>query len=110
MTNDTNASPAVPLFQRAHARMVTLQRVDEQIVALLQQRSRLQDELHEVQARINQEFERVTKIDAQAPATIISQISEITRGNGAAASGLSDLERELNQEQDPDAPRPAAAY
>ena len=81
MANDTPVSPAVPLFQKAHARMVTLQRVDEQLVALLQQRSRLQEELHQVQQQINDEFERVTKIDEEAPATIISQITEITRGN-----------------------------
>ena len=28
MANDTGAVPAVPLFQRAHARMVLLQKID----------------------------------------------------------------------------------
>jgi predicted nucleic acid-binding Zn-ribbon protein len=75
------ASPAVPLFQRAHARMVTLARVDEQLASLLQQRSRIQEELRAVQAQINEEFERITHMDEEAPAKILSQISEIARGN-----------------------------
>jgi hypothetical protein len=93
MADNTPVSPAVPLFQKAHARMVTLQRVDEQIVALLQQRQRLQEELHQVQAQINEEFERVTKIDEEAPATIISQITDIVRGSSTGPRQMEHQEQ-----------------
>src|SRR5438477_11830179 len=80
---DAVTTPAVPLFQRAHARMMTLHRVDEQLAALLQQRTTIQSELRSIQAQINSEFERVTKMDEEAPAKILSQISEIAKGNVA---------------------------
>src|SRR5438552_3794106 len=59
MPSETTSSPAIPLFQKAHARMVTLQRLDEQLVTLLEQRKRIVDELRSVQGQINEEFERV---------------------------------------------------
>jgi hypothetical protein len=77
-------SPAVPLFQKAHARMVTLQRVDEQLVTLLEQRKRIIDELKSVQSQINDEFERVTSMDESAPEKILSTIADINRGSHAA--------------------------
>ena len=51
MADDTHASPTAPLFRMAQANMASLQRVDEQIAALLQHRSRLQDELQELAER-----------------------------------------------------------
>jgi len=87
MANETGAAvPAVPLFQRAHARMVLLQKIDEQLVTLLQQRSKVLDELHDVQSKINSEFERVTSMDEQAPAKIMATIQEIAHGNASSAS------------------------
>jgi ABC-type Fe3+/spermidine/putrescine transport system ATPase subunit len=83
---DTVTTPAVPLFQKAHSRMMTLHRVDEQLSALLQQRTTIQQELRSIQQQINHEFERVTMMDEEAPAKILSQISEIAKGN-ATASG-----------------------
>ena len=50
MPNETISSPAIPLFQKAHSRMVTLQRVDEQLATLLEQRKRIIDELRMVQS------------------------------------------------------------
>jgi len=84
MANENVVSPAVPLFQKAHARMVTLQRVDEQLVTLLEQRKRILDELRGVQNQINEEFERVTTMDESAPSKILTTIAEINRGNQAA--------------------------
>jgi hypothetical protein len=52
-------SPTVAMFQKAHAKIVTLQRVEEQLNTLLEQRKRLQDELREVQTQINDEINRV---------------------------------------------------
>jgi len=87
MANETAVSPAVPLFQKAHARMVTLQRVDEQLVTLLEQRKRILDELRGVQSAINEEFERVTSMDESAPEKILSTIADINRGNQSATAG-----------------------
>jgi hypothetical protein len=55
------ASPTAALFQKAHAKIVTLQRIDEQLTSLLDQRRKLQDELREVQSQINDEFNRVIR-------------------------------------------------
>ncbi len=61
-------SATVTLFQKAHAKMVTLQRVDEQLQSLFDQRRKLQDELRGVQALINEEFDRVVRETQDGPA------------------------------------------
>lgn len=75
-------SPVVTLFQKAHGRMVMLQRVDEQLAVLLDQRRKVQDELRAVQAQINQEFDRVMEQADAAPARLLSQIADQIDGNG----------------------------
>src|SRR5258708_1766431 len=55
------SSTAVTLFQRAHGRMTTLQRIDDQIAALMDQRKKVLDELRQVQVQINEEFDRVMR-------------------------------------------------
>ena len=85
MAGETLTIPAIPYFQRAHARMVLLQKVDEQLVTLLQQRAKILDELKEVQSHINEEFERVTTMDESAPAKIIATIEEIAEGSRSTA-------------------------
>jgi hypothetical protein len=55
----TGNSPTVALFQKAHAKMITLQRVDEQVQSLLDQRTKLHDELRGIQTQINDEFDRL---------------------------------------------------
>jgi hypothetical protein len=65
----TAVSPStVALFQKAHAKMVTLQRVDDQLVALTDQRKKLQEELRTLQTQINDEFNRLVQQPADAPA------------------------------------------
>ena len=77
------ASPVVTLFQKAHGRMVMLQRVDEQLAGLLDQRRKIQEELRQVQYQINDEFDRVMKQADAAPAKLLSQIAEhVDHGNG----------------------------
>ncbi len=78
-------STTVTLFQRAHSRITTLQRVDEQLVALLDQRSKIQDELRAIQGQINEEFDRVMKLAGEAPARMLSQIADAALGNGHAS-------------------------
>jgi hypothetical protein len=91
MANDTaianapaSTSPTVALFQKAHAKMVTLQRVDEQLGGLLDQRRKLQEELRNVQSLINEEFDRVMHDAQDAPARMLAQFNDSgkSRRNG----------------------------
>ena len=88
MGNDSAAasretSPAVSLFQKAHSRMTSLQRIDEQLTALLEQRRKIQDELRTIQSLINEEFERVMRAAGEMPNKVLSQIAEAAgTGNG----------------------------
>jgi hypothetical protein len=84
--NVHQVSPAVSLFQKAHGRMTTLQRIDEQVTALLDQRRKIQEELRTIQQLINEEFDRVTRQGSTAPSRVLSRIAEAGRdlgGNGA---------------------------
>jgi hypothetical protein len=75
------SSPAASLFQKAHGRMVMLQRIDEQLESLLDQRRRIHSELRDVQMEINTEFERVIKTAEEPPAKILSQFGDIVTGS-----------------------------
>ena len=76
-------SPAVSLFQKAHGRMTTLQRIDEQMNALLDQRRKIQEELRTIQQLINEEFDRVTKQSPGMPNRVLSRIADsASNGNG----------------------------
>ena len=68
MANDVTqtSSTAVALFQKAHGRMTTMQRIDEQIQALIDQRRKLQDELREVQAQINDNEHQISATKANS--------------------------------------------
>jgi hypothetical protein len=80
-------SPAVSLFQKAHSRMTSLQRIDEQLTALLEQRRKIQDELKTIQTLINEEFERVMRAAGEMPNKVLSQIAEAANGNGSHGLG-----------------------
>jgi hypothetical protein len=56
------------LFQKAHQKIVLLQRLDEQLAGLLEQRKKMQDELRGVQALLNDEFDRLTRTIGEIPA------------------------------------------
>lgn len=87
MANDSNSreNPAVALFQKAHQKMVTLQRLDEQVAAIMDQRQKLQQELRDVQNQINEEFERVMKASAQVEISTPSSGKSAPRLAEAAA-------------------------
>jgi molecular chaperone GrpE (heat shock protein) len=84
-TASKEQSPAVALFQKAHQKMVTLQRLDEQIALIMEQRKRIQEELRDVQSQINGEFDRVMKAAAESPAKLLVGMVEglpSATGNG----------------------------
>jgi len=95
VANDPNVhqvSPAVSLFQKAHGRMTTMQRIDEQVAALLDQRRKIQEELRTIQQLINEEFDRVTRQSASAPSRVLSRIAEAAGGNGMHDSVMPRVE------------------
>lgn len=93
MANDPNVhqvSPAVSLFQKAHGRMTTVQRIDEQVSALLDQRRKIQDELRTIQQLINEEFDRVTETSGNGASNgMLSRIAGSARDG--SANGLHDI-------------------
>jgi hypothetical protein len=56
--NQQEVSPTVAMFQKAHACLVTMQRIEEQMAALAERRRRAQAELREAQAQLNEEIDR----------------------------------------------------
>jgi hypothetical protein len=80
-------SPAVGLFQKAHGKMVMLQRLDAQLASLLEQRRKIQDELASVQGQINDEFDRVMRQAEEMPARILSEIADTSRNGPARPVG-----------------------
>ena len=70
------SSPTVTLFQKAHAKLSALQRIDDQFAALIEQRRRLQEEIRSLQVQINDEFDRVMEQDEETPVRALSQIVE----------------------------------
>jgi len=62
----------VLLFQKAHGHVAAMQRVDDQIASMFEQRRKTLDELRAVQAQINDEFQRVYELDRVVPADTLS--------------------------------------
>ena len=81
-------SPTVALFQKAHQRMVMLQRLDEQLAGIMDQRRRLSDELRGIQFQINEEFDKMMKAADEGPARILSQIAENGRSGSNGRESL----------------------
>ncbi len=80
LPSSQTTSAAVSLFQKAHGRMTTIQRIDEQVAALQDQRRKLQDELRAVQALINEEFERVMSGSSmESPNRMLAHMAETQR-------------------------------
>ena|SRR5690348_7358745 len=73
----------VQLFQRAHQKIVTLDRLEEQVAQLLSKREELQEELKELQSQINEELEVRIRSGIESPAKALSAIAgSVTGRNG----------------------------
>ena len=70
------ASAMAAIFQKAYARAVALQRLDEQIAVLIDQRQKLESDFREAQLEVNEECERMLKHSSIAPARILQQLTE----------------------------------
>jgi hypothetical protein len=86
-TAGASNSPAVGLFQKAHGKMVMLQRLDAQLSSLLEQRRKIQDELSAVQNQINDEFDRVMRQAEETPARILNEIADTARNGSRPIAG-----------------------
>ena len=89
----TGNSPTVTLFQKAHAKMITLQRVDEQVQNLLAQRRSLQDELRAIQSQINDEFDRLLNTNVDEPLPKLN--ADVKAPSSKRSSGKDPLRMEV---------------
>jgi hypothetical protein len=86
MSEQQAPSYAAELFQKAHGRIVMLQRIESQINNLIQQRRKVQSELNEAQTEINDELSRIMNAADELPSTAIGEsYSRRTGGNGTSA-------------------------
>ena len=92
----SNAAPPrdstrfVALCQKAHGSMSALQRVDDQLAALIEQRRKVVDELRSVQIQINDEFERAVEMDRLIPPEMLASDTASTRISLREARKLPD--------------------
>jgi predicted nucleic acid-binding Zn-ribbon protein len=69
---NADVSPTVALFQKAHANLVQLQRLDDQIAQLAEKRRKIQTDLREAQAMLNDEIDRAATPADEASLKIAS--------------------------------------
>ncbi|MEO6434149.1 MAG: hypothetical protein ABIP55_00080 [Tepidisphaeraceae bacterium] len=81
------AANLASIFQKAYARAVALQRMDEQISGLLEQRQRLEHDFRDAQAEVNAECERMLRSASIAPAKILAQMAEHGAASNADSHG-----------------------
>jgi hypothetical protein len=91
------AAPYVQLFQKAHQKIVMLERLEEQVAQLVSKRQELQDELRDIQTQINDEFDTRLRSAAAAAgndgpsarALSVSIGDAVKRNSGASAAASS---------------------
>jgi hypothetical protein len=82
----------VQLFQKAHQKIVMLDRIEEQVAQLLEKREELQQELKDLQSHINEELEVRIRAGIESPARVLGAIaSSVTGRNGAERFGSQSL-------------------
>ena len=80
-----DVSPTVAMFQKAHAALVTLQRIDEQIAQLVERRRKTQGELREAQSQLNEEIDRAAAMPDESMKIAGSTRSRRTGSEAAIA-------------------------
>ena len=92
-TAPQQAQQLAAIFQKAYARAVALQRMDEQIGTLLDQRQKLEDEFREAQAEVNEECERMIRSASIAPSKILAHLADPNAGDANAMGSNGRLPR-----------------
>src|SRR3954470_6412854 len=80
-----DGAPYVQLFQKAHQKIVLLERLEEQLAQLIAKRQDLQEELRIVQRHINDELEHRINTNGESPARILNNVAN--SGANAVARG-----------------------
>jgi len=79
-----DAAPYVQLFQRAHQKIVMLERLDEQVQQILTKRQEMQDELRSIQAQLNEEFDsRIRAVNSDGGVRPLVTISPEAKRGGS---------------------------
>jgi hypothetical protein len=81
MADETHIAPRraphlAAIFQKAYAQAVMIQGIDEQIDQMIEQRERLELEIHQIQSQINGEFERMLTAAKDARLKLRAQIAQ----------------------------------
>lgn len=66
------AGAALKLFQSANGKLITLQRINDQMSGLMAQRQRVQEELKVIKTQIDEVFEHQLRTDTPPPRAIDS--------------------------------------
>lgn len=64
LPQEESNTPAIKLFQSAHGKLITLQRINDQLSGILAQRQRVQDELRMIKQQIDDVFDRELRQDS----------------------------------------------
>jgi TolA-binding protein len=85
-----NAASAayVQLFQKAHQKILLLDRLEEQLAQLVAKRQELQDELRDVQSQINAELEHRITSCGEPAARLLSAVVGASSNNGGGAATI----------------------
>lgn len=78
LPQDESTTPAIKLFQSAHGKLVTLQRINDQLSSILAQRQRVQDELRMIKQQIDDVFERELRQESPIAARSVSDVNAET--------------------------------
>jgi hypothetical protein len=78
-----DGAPYVQLFQKAHQKIVLLERLEEQLAQLLTKRQDLQEELRIVQRHINEELETRINSNGESPTRILNNVAAAGAGGKA---------------------------
>ena len=95
-----DGAPYVQLFQKAHQKIVLLERLEEQLAQMIAKRLDLQEELRIVQRHINEELEMRINVNGESPNRILKDVAgAAARPNGSTgpASAPVTLDRFASQ-------------
>lgn len=70
-----DGAPYVQLFQKAHQKIVLLERLEEQLAQLVAKRQDLQEELRIVQRHINDELEHRINTNGESATRILNNVA-----------------------------------
>jgi hypothetical protein len=86
-----DSAPYVQLFQKAHQKIVMLERLEEQFQQIITKRQELQDELRSIQSQLNEEFESRIKAPAEPSMRPVVSIAPENKRSRFAAQTIDSI-------------------